>query len=172
MADTTTAQAARPAEHPLIESHRVEGTRVYDRDGKHVGTIDHLVIEKVSGRVVYAVASFGGFLGLGEHLHTIPWEKLHYDPKLYAYRTEVTEAELQDAPSLPHMRIASARTCCAPTGRWALTGCKRAGPATSWRGDPTSLTSVRSVGLHAETASRAGSRALAARLSRSAPPRK
>jgi sporulation protein YlmC with PRC-barrel domain len=102
MADTTTAQAARPAEHPLIESHRVEGTRVYDRDGKHVGTIDHLVIEKVSGRVVYAVASFGGFLGLGEHLHTIPWEKLHYDPKLYAYRTEVTEAELQDAPSLPH----------------------------------------------------------------------
>ena len=33
---------------------------------------------------------------------TTPWEKLHYDPKLYAYRTEVTEAELQDAPSLPH----------------------------------------------------------------------
>ncbi|HEX2552593.1 MAG TPA: PRC-barrel domain-containing protein [Microvirga sp.] len=101
MAEGTT-QEVRAAEHPLIESHRVEGTRVYDRDGQHVGTIDHLVIEKASGRVVYAVASFGGFLGLGERLHTIPWEKLDYDPKLHAFRVDVTEAELQDAPSLPH----------------------------------------------------------------------
>jgi sporulation protein YlmC with PRC-barrel domain len=102
MADTTATPAVRSAEHPLIESHRVEGTRVFDRDGKHVGTIDHLVIEKVSGRVVYVVASFGGFLGLGERLHTIPWERLDYDPERHAYRVEVTEAELQDAPSLPH----------------------------------------------------------------------
>ena len=33
--------------HPLIESHRVEGTRVYDPQGKRIGTIRHLVIEKV-----------------------------------------------------------------------------------------------------------------------------
>jgi sporulation protein YlmC with PRC-barrel domain len=102
MTDAQRPTQARPAEHPLIESYRIEGTRVYDRGGKHVGSIDHLVIDKVSGRVVYAVASFGGFLGIGERLHTIPWERLDYDPELAAYRVEVTEAELKNAPNLPH----------------------------------------------------------------------
>jgi sporulation protein YlmC with PRC-barrel domain len=96
------ASEARAPIHPLIESNRVEGTRVYDREGKHVGTIDHLVIEKVSGRVVYAVVRFGGFLKFNSHLHTVPWEKLHYDTGLGGYHTDITEAELQDAPPLPH----------------------------------------------------------------------
>jgi uncharacterized protein YrrD len=52
-----------PSTHPLIESNRVDGTPVYNPHGKHVGAIHHLIIEKVSGRVVYAVMSFGGFLG-------------------------------------------------------------------------------------------------------------
>ena len=93
---------ARAPNHPLIESNRIEGTRVYDRQGKHIGTIDHLVIEKVSGRVVYAVMSFGGFLALGAHLYTVPWEKLHYDTGMGGYHTDITEAELHDAPTLPH----------------------------------------------------------------------
>jgi sporulation protein YlmC with PRC-barrel domain len=93
---------ARAPTHPLIESNRVEGTRVYDRQGKQIGTIAHLVIEKVSGRVVYAVMRFGGFLRLGTHLYTIPWEKLHYDTGLSGYQTDITEAELHHAPTLPH----------------------------------------------------------------------
>ena len=87
-----------PAPHPLIESHRVEGTRVYDPEGKHIGIIRHLVIEKISGRVVYAVMSFGGFLRIGSHPYTIPWEKLKYDTRLHGYRTDITEAQLRDAP--------------------------------------------------------------------------
>jgi len=50
--------------HPLIESDHVEGTEVYDASGKRIGTIKRLVIEKVSGHVVYAVTALGGFLGL------------------------------------------------------------------------------------------------------------
>jgi hypothetical protein len=56
--------SARPA-HPLIESSSVEGTSVYDANGKQIGTIKRLVIEKVSGHVIYAVTAFGGFLGPG-----------------------------------------------------------------------------------------------------------
>jgi sporulation protein YlmC with PRC-barrel domain len=82
----------------LIESHRVEGTRVYDPNGKVVGTIRHLVIEKVSGRVVYVVMTFGGFLGMGSHPYTIPWEKLRYDTRLHGYRTDITEEQLRAAP--------------------------------------------------------------------------
>jgi hypothetical protein len=93
---------SRAPSHPLIESNRVEGTRVFDRDAKQIGTIHHLVIEKVTGRVVYAVMSFGGFLGLGAHLYTVPWEKLHFDPGLGGYHTDITEGELEEAPQLPH----------------------------------------------------------------------
>jgi sporulation protein YlmC with PRC-barrel domain len=102
MTQAVASPETRAPAHPLIESNRVEGTRVYDRQGKHIGTIDHLVIEKVSGRVVYAVVSFSWFFGVGKQLHTIPWEKLHYDTGLGGYHTDITEAELQDAPVLPH----------------------------------------------------------------------
>jgi hypothetical protein len=84
---------------PLIESDRVEGTTVYDPQGNDIGSIQRLMIEKISGRVAYAVMSFGGFLGMGEEEHAIPWSKLTYDTNLGGYRTDVTEAQLRGAPS-------------------------------------------------------------------------
>lgn len=90
--------AQSTSSNPLIESDRVEGTEVYDPTGKHIGTIKRLVIEKVSGRVVYTVMSFGGFLGIGEQTHTIPWEKLTYDAHLGGYRTDISEEQLRGAP--------------------------------------------------------------------------
>jgi PRC-barrel domain len=87
-----------PSPNPLINSDRVEGTEVYDPAGKNIGTIKRLVIEKVSGRVVYAVMTFGGFLGIGEHTHTIPWDKLTFDIHLGGYRTDISEEELHGAP--------------------------------------------------------------------------
>ena len=84
--------------HPLIESDRVEGTAVYSVDGKQIGTIERLVIEKVSGHVVYAITTFGGFLGMGAEKHTIPWEQLHYDTGFGGYKTGITENQLRNAP--------------------------------------------------------------------------
>src|ERR687891_860008 len=84
---------------PLIENDRVEGTTVYDPGGNSIGSIKRLMIEKLSGRVAYAVLSFGGFLGIGEEEHAIPWSKLVYDTSLGGYRTDVTEAQLRGAPS-------------------------------------------------------------------------
>ena len=89
---------------PLIESDRVEGTTVYGTDGNNIGSIKRLMIEKVSGRVAYAVMSFGGFLGLGEDEHAIPWGKLTYDTRLGGYRTDITEAQLRGAPSFARDR--------------------------------------------------------------------
>jgi PRC-barrel domain len=84
---------------PLIESDRVEGTTVYDPQGNNIGSIKRLMIEKVSGRVAYAVMSFGGFLGMGTQEHAIPWDKLTYDTNLGGYRTEITEQQLRGAPT-------------------------------------------------------------------------
>jgi PRC-barrel domain len=89
---------------PLIESDRVEGTTVYDPQGNSIGSIKRLMIEKISGRVAYAVMSFGGFLGMGEEEHTVPWNKLTYDTNLGGYRTDITEAQLKGAPAFSRSR--------------------------------------------------------------------
>src|SRR5947208_17185995 len=84
---------------PLIESDRVEGTTVYDPQGNNIGSIKRLMIEKISGRVAYAVMSFGGFLGMGTEEHSVPWNKLTYDTNLGGYRTDITEQQLRGAPA-------------------------------------------------------------------------
>ncbi|TNF22737.1 MAG: PRC-barrel domain containing protein [Rhodobacteraceae bacterium] len=76
----------------------MDGTAVYSRDGEHIGTIDHLMIDKQSGKVAYAVMGFGGFLGLGEDHHPVPWGKLTYDTSKDGFVTDLTEAEVQGAP--------------------------------------------------------------------------
>jgi sporulation protein YlmC with PRC-barrel domain len=83
---------------PLIESDQVEGSAVYDASGKFIGSVTRLMIDKMSGRIAYAVVSFDGFVGLGEAQHTVPWSKLSYDNGLGGYRTDITEEQLQDAP--------------------------------------------------------------------------
>ena len=85
--------------HRLISSEDVEGTNVYDMSGKKIGEIDHLMIDKLSGRVTYAVMSFGGFIGLGHSHYPIPWGALKYDTRLSGYLTGITEKQLKDAPA-------------------------------------------------------------------------
>lgn len=93
-------QADRPAQaHLIIESDRIEGTAVYDRTYDRIGTIKRLLIEKVSGRVVFVDVIFGGFLGIGSHHVTIPWDKLAFDTELEGYRTDLTEAQIRGAAS-------------------------------------------------------------------------
>jgi sporulation protein YlmC with PRC-barrel domain len=93
------ARATTHPNHQLISSEDVEGTDVYGVDGKKIGEIDHLMIDKVSGRVTYAVISFGGFLGLGHSHYPVPWAALKYDPNLGGYITGITEEKLKDAPA-------------------------------------------------------------------------
>ena len=92
---------ARATAHPnkqLISSEDVHGTEVYGADRKHIGEVDHLMIDKESGRVGYAVISFGGFMGLGHSHYPIPWGALSYDTQLGGFRTNITEQQLKDAP--------------------------------------------------------------------------
>jgi PRC-barrel domain protein len=89
---------------PLIERDRVEGTTVYDPQGNNIGSINRLMLEKLSGRVAYAIMSFGGFLGMGSEEHSIPWSKLTYDTNLGGYRTDVTEGQLRASPAFSRDR--------------------------------------------------------------------
>jgi len=83
----------------LIASDKVEGTPVYDRAGEHLGSIHNVMIDKRAGRVRYAVMSFGGFLGVGERYHPLPWDKLTYDERQGGYVVDVPRDQLEAAPS-------------------------------------------------------------------------
>ena len=82
----------------LIGSDKVEGTALYDADQKKVGSIQRVMIEKRSGKVSYAVLSFGGFLGIGDDYYPLPWQSLKYDNDLGGYVTGLTENQLKGAP--------------------------------------------------------------------------
>ena len=93
------AKATTHPDRTLISSEDVEGTEVYGPSENHIGEVDHLMIDKVSGQIAYAVMSFGGFLGLGHSHYPVPWGMLKYDTALGGYRTNITEQQLKDAPA-------------------------------------------------------------------------
>lgn len=82
----------------LIASDKVEGTAVYNREGEHLGSVHNFMVDKESGQVAYAVMSFGGFLGIGESYHPLPWEKLTYDTRMGGYVVDLDRAQLENAP--------------------------------------------------------------------------
>ena len=83
---------------PLISSEDVQGTDVYSPDEAKIGEVDHMMIDKQSGKVSYAVMTFGGFLGLGHNHYPMPWGALRYNTELGGFQTGVSEAQLKDAP--------------------------------------------------------------------------
>ena len=82
----------------LISSSKVEGTPVVGRDGERLGTIENFMVDKYSGRVAYAVLSFGGTLGFGESLFPLPWSFLRYDVNKDGYVLNLTKDQLSRAP--------------------------------------------------------------------------
>lgn len=81
-----------------IEASRVEGTSVYNRAGEHLGSIHDVVLGKRDGRVKYAIMSFGGFLGIGEEYHPLPWDQLDYDENRGGYIVDLDKDRLEGAP--------------------------------------------------------------------------
>lgn len=82
----------------LISSSKVEGTNVVDRDGTKIGTISNFMVDKYTGRVAYAVMSFGGTMGMGASLFPLPWPILDYDEKAGGYMLDISKEEMKDAP--------------------------------------------------------------------------
>jgi hypothetical protein len=82
----------------LIGSDKVEGTAVYGPDRNKIGSIERIMIDKISGEVAYGVLSFGGFLGMGEDYYPVPWSTLNYDTELGGYRVNFTKDQLEKAP--------------------------------------------------------------------------
>jgi PRC-barrel domain len=85
----------------LIAADKVQGTSVYNGAGENLGSIHDLMIDKRSGSVAYAIMSFGGFLGIGNNYHPLPWSVLRYDTALGGYVVNLDRTQLEGAPSYP-----------------------------------------------------------------------
>jgi sporulation protein YlmC with PRC-barrel domain len=92
--DDTTNPAGR-----LIGADQVQGTTIYNPRGDNLGSVEDVMIDKVSGRIAYAVVGFGGFLGIGDRHYPLPWEKLKYDTSMGGYVVDLDKNTLQGAPS-------------------------------------------------------------------------
>jgi sporulation protein YlmC with PRC-barrel domain len=99
---TSTPVDARET-HSLIASDKVEGTAVYRSNGEKIGAIERVMIDKSSGKVPYAVMSFGGFLGMGADYYPVPWAMLKCDPRMDGYVVDI-RAAAERRTALQHPR--------------------------------------------------------------------
>jgi sporulation protein YlmC with PRC-barrel domain len=74
------------------------GESVRNSAGDDLGTIDEIMIHIPSGRVAYAVLSFGGILGLGSKLFAVPWNALTVDEDKKSFILEMNKQTLESAP--------------------------------------------------------------------------
>lgn len=91
--------------HTVISSDKVEGTSVYNEAGDKLGSVDELMIDKVSGKVQYAVLEFGGFLGMNTDRYPIPWSMLKYDTSKDGYVVPLDKAKLEGAPKYAEVDV-------------------------------------------------------------------
>jgi sporulation protein YlmC with PRC-barrel domain len=82
-----------------IRAKKVLGTNVKDPSGRKIGEIEDVVLDKQSNSIMFAVVGFGGFLGVAEKYHPIPWASLDYDPTENSYVVNYTKEQLQAAPA-------------------------------------------------------------------------
>jgi sporulation protein YlmC with PRC-barrel domain len=82
----------------LISAEKVQGTDIYNRRGDNLGEVENVMIDKLSGKVAYAVVTFGGFLGIGAERRALPWSVLTYDVDLGGYVVNAEDDVLRQAP--------------------------------------------------------------------------
>lgn len=81
-----------------IRASRVIGTSVYNTAGETIGTIEDIILDKTSNHIMFAVIGFGGFMGVGEKYHAIPWSVLDYEQNEGGYVVPFSREQLQGAP--------------------------------------------------------------------------
>ncbi len=82
----------------LLGADTLMGEDVYNHKEEDLGDIKDIMLDMRSGKIAYAVLSFGGFLGMGEKLFAVPWNALTLDPTNKRFILNVEKDRLKDAP--------------------------------------------------------------------------
>lgn len=82
-----------------IRASKVIGTNVFSPGGDKIGKVEDVVLDKQSNNIMFAVVGFGGFLGMNEKYHPLPWSTLDYQKEHDGYVVNVTKEQLEAAPA-------------------------------------------------------------------------
>ena len=82
-----------------IRATKVIGTSVYNASGDKIGKVEDVVLDKQSNNIMFAVVGFGGFLGMNEKYHPVPWSALDYVESEDSYVVPFTKEQLKGAPA-------------------------------------------------------------------------
>ncbi len=99
MDEARSASASRSEATKHLISARVDDTNVYDAAGRKLGQVYTFHIHAASGQVEYAVLSLGGFLGLGQSYHPVPFGLLTMNADRSGYTIAADKSLLDGAPS-------------------------------------------------------------------------
>jgi sporulation protein YlmC with PRC-barrel domain len=93
---TSTTQDRR--RRRVLTAGTLAGDRVRNSKGEDLGKIEEIMIDLPTGKVAYAVVSFGGFLGIGDKLFAVPWSALKVDEGEHEFVMDVDRQTLENAP--------------------------------------------------------------------------
>jgi len=82
----------------LMGANTLLSNDVYNRDSEDLGDIKEFMIDMASGKIAYAVLSFGGLMGMGDKLFAVPWAALALDTANKRFTLDVRKDALKDAP--------------------------------------------------------------------------
>jgi len=82
----------------VLSANTLAGDQVKNMEGEDLGKVDEIMIDIPSGRVAYAVLSFGGILRMGNKLFAVPWDVLTVDEDQKCFILNVDRAKLENAP--------------------------------------------------------------------------
>lgn len=82
----------------VMAADTLQGDKVVNFQGEQLGEIQDIMLDVPSGRIAYAVLSFGGVLGIGDKLFAIPWSALTLDADRECFVLDIDKEQLKNAP--------------------------------------------------------------------------
>lgn len=82
-----------------ILASKVKGTSVYNNAGEKIGTVEDIVLDKLSNQIMFAALGFGGLMGIGEKYYPVPWSMLDYSEDMGGYVVPLDKARIENAPA-------------------------------------------------------------------------
>lgn len=95
----TDTPASTAGDGRLLSLGEVAGQQIFDRSGAKLGAIKDAYVDKITGRIEFVIGATGGFLGVGEKFHPLPWSSLTYNHAPEGYVAAFTKEQLRDAPA-------------------------------------------------------------------------
>lgn len=98
----------RGLDDQLITAGALSGKVLFDQAGDKLGVVKEVFINRVTGQVEFVLGATGGFLGVGEKFHPLPWSLLSYNHTPEGYVAHADRDAIRAAPAYDREQLSSA----------------------------------------------------------------